>query len=297
MSKHKKPNHSTIVLGALAVTAVVGTATLVGVTAAHGDEGSAQTCEPKPAWTEESDWVSETPGDGWVQIDKRETPGTPDRVEHKYQREVMKHIFKYQKFTNTTTTHKDGTTTESGWSPWSPAQFKESETDAGTLGSGPHGKGTNNDGSTWVRVYEYRQVGSREVGTGQLETSDWVTSSPGEGWTIVDTRTIEGTPGTVEYRYKFEHPAVECETPETPEEPSETPIPGPTPEPGDNPTPTDKPTPPAKDDDAPPAPTEETRCSATKCEVIYRDHEGNVIKRVERDYSNGGTKSVIEEGF
>lgn len=226
----------------LAVGLLAAIPLLLTSSATATEDGGETTCVPAEAYTETTDWVTESPGEGWYQVEERTIEGTPDLVEYRFKVWVpeYKTRHQYNKQTKTVVRHGNGNSAPilvSDWSWWPGNTPKWSFDDVEVLESGDHGNWTERHGGHtdyYDRDYRYVKTGQSEQveDGGHWEYSEWLTESPGEGWVKYDERTTPGTPDSKEYRFAFDHPAVECPTdPTDPTDPPTTDTPDPEPEP------------------------------------------------------------------
>ena len=137
-------------------------------------------CEPTDGWTEVTDWVLESPGEGWYQVDERKVvdqEATEDEV-------VFDH---WQRYSWTGGPHESD----------DPPPFPHEDWQPNVQGD-PHGVGT--EGAYW------RSHGGSGNG-------DWF-------YLEAVTKVVPGQEEVshIEYKFAFDHPAVDC-PPEDPEDP------------------------------------------------------------------------------
>lgn len=235
------------------VTAMVGALLLSSGFALMAGVGSAsaadEECVPKDAHTETTDWVDESPGPGWYQVDERTTPGTPEVpevVSFEWQQTVVDQpgtdpVYKdWGKQRYSYTPRKGAPKVPPAWStPLTDSTNWQKNT--------TNYNGTDPLGVVWVEgqghsaSWFYWTVKQVLVTPGSDPTYkaiyEWAEESPGEGWTKtgeskVVQEYVPGTPDVTEYKFAFDHPAVTCEDVEPPTEP---PVEPPVDEPMDDP--------------------------------------------------------------
>lgn len=141
---------------------------MVGVVATTGTAGTSneKPCEPQDAWTETTDWVTESPGADWYQVDKMTVVDTPATADG------------WQRYSLTGKWKEDyapsfpDTGTENNWVP--------------NVAGDPHGVG--------VEGAYYRS----NENSGNVD------------WFYLES--VPGTPAVThkEYKFAFDHPAVDC---------------------------------------------------------------------------------------
>lgn len=251
---------------------VAGGATVV--TASMASATTEETCTPQDGYTETSGWVLESPGAGWYKVDERTV------TDKEAYDEVIPGTGAI--WANFSPTKPKTFVGPPSWPTDERGKWNvHDQIPPGHAGpDGVYSKGNPNKGGNWF----YRQAGTPD----EVVHHDAVTHK--------------------EFKFAFDHPAIDCPPPteeptptDTPttEQPCETDYNGEeegcgTP-PTDTPTtPTDTPTTPSaptetpttpQTQDAPPV-TVENSCSASKCVKITKDSSGKIVDKQVVKYDN-----------
>lgn len=173
-------------------------------------------CEPEDAWTETTDWVTESPGEGWYLVDERTIPGTPEVVEYEWRKQVVDEetttYLRYSWNPKGSRDESDGPPTNS--TPVTEPQDWKSNT-SHYNGDDPlnqvfqDGNGAGGDNASWF-------YWTATVETTYTWEYQWSVESPGEEWEKTGASRVatEGTPDVTEYKFAFDHPAVTCDDPQ-----------------------------------------------------------------------------------
>lgn len=200
---------------ALAGLLAILTGGILGITGAPAVSADGDECVPEEAWTETTDWVTESPGDGWYVAAEQTV------VDLEMQREESDWVTEspgddWVQFDERTV---DGEVLEEGyWQRYSwtggphesddpPAAVPPHDDWQANVKGDPHGVGTEG-------AY-YRSHGNS--GKGDWFYLDWVDEVREK---VTEYRYYRETPAVThqEYQFSYDHPAVEC-----PDEPTEEP--------------------------------------------------------------------------
>ena len=196
-----------------------------GVVMLGASTAAAESCDPSPAYTETTDWVTTSPGEGWYQVEERTIPGTdpvPEVLELQYRRLVKEAVPE---------------STDDTWYSYSPAGDNDQDVTTGyPVGDRDADKDNGwqvNQGSHTGQYADPNfavgvpwQEGSRQrivvlsrpqVTPGSAAEYEymWALEPPGDGWEPTgEVRVLQeyvpGTPAVTEYKFAFNHPAITC---------------------------------------------------------------------------------------